>query len=88
MALTKDDIRLAAKRLDQAGQVVLAGSFIRPIETRKGDTIQAAMDRMGRSVVISPDVDGAKGVFLTCRISRSNIQPISTAASIWANSSK
>ena len=41
MALTKDDIRLAAKRLDQAGQVVLAGSFIRPIETRKGDTIQA-----------------------------------------------
>ena len=23
------------------GQVVLAGSFIRPIETRKGDTIQA-----------------------------------------------
>ena len=24
-----------------AGQVVLAGSFIRPIETRKGDTIQA-----------------------------------------------
>ena len=26
---------------DRAGQVVLAGSFIRPIETRKGDTIQA-----------------------------------------------
>ena len=25
----------------EAGQVVLAGSFIRPIETRKGDTIQA-----------------------------------------------
>jgi 2-oxo-hept-3-ene-1,7-dioate hydratase len=24
----------------EAGQVVLAGSFIRPIETRKGDTIQ------------------------------------------------
>ena len=67
MALTKDDIRLAAERLHQAdvpnhpatsgawlankiaahglalepGQVVLAGSFIRPIETRKGDTIQA-----------------------------------------------
>ena len=54
MALTKDDIRLAAERLHQTektraplglalepGQVVLAGSFIRPIETRKGDTIQA-----------------------------------------------
>ena len=25
----------------EPGQVVLAGSFIRPIETRKGDTIQA-----------------------------------------------
>jgi 2-oxo-hept-3-ene-1,7-dioate hydratase len=25
----------------EAGQVVLAGSFIRPIETRMGDTIQA-----------------------------------------------
>jgi len=25
----------------EVGQVVLAGSFIRPIETRKGDTIQA-----------------------------------------------
>ena len=25
----------------EAGQIVLAGSFIRPIETRKGDTIQA-----------------------------------------------
>ena len=25
----------------EQGQVVLAGSFIRPIETRKGDTIQA-----------------------------------------------
>jgi 2-oxo-hept-3-ene-1,7-dioate hydratase len=25
----------------ERGQVVLAGSFIRPIETRKGDTIQA-----------------------------------------------
>ena len=25
----------------EAGQVVLAGSFIRPVETRKGDTIQA-----------------------------------------------
>jgi 2-oxo-hept-3-ene-1,7-dioate hydratase len=25
----------------EPGQIVLAGSFIRPIETRKGDTIQA-----------------------------------------------
>jgi hypothetical protein len=25
----------------EAGQMVLAGSFIRPIEARKGDTIQA-----------------------------------------------
>lgn len=54
MALTKDDIRLAAERRHQAkknraplglalepGQVALEGSFIRPIETRKGDTIQA-----------------------------------------------
>jgi 2-keto-4-pentenoate hydratase len=35
MPLTKDDIRLAAERLHRAG------SFLRPIETRKGDTIQA-----------------------------------------------
>jgi 2-keto-4-pentenoate hydratase len=73
MALTKDDIRLAAERPHRAektgrqirqlsleypgitiadayaiqkasvepGQVVPAGSFIRPIATRKGDTIQA-----------------------------------------------
>ena len=59
MALSNDEIRIAAERLDHAektrklirqislglalepGQVVLAGSFIRPIETRKGDTIQA-----------------------------------------------
>ena len=31
----------------EAGQVVLAGSFIRPIETRKGDTIQADYGRYG-----------------------------------------
>jgi 2-oxo-hept-3-ene-1,7-dioate hydratase len=31
----------------QPGQVVLAGSFIRPIETRKGDTIQADYGRHG-----------------------------------------
>jgi 2-keto-4-pentenoate hydratase len=58
MALSNDEIRIAAERLDHAektrkqirqislglalepGLVVLAGSFIRPIETRKGDTIQ------------------------------------------------
>jgi 2-oxo-hept-3-ene-1,7-dioate hydratase len=31
----------------EPGQVVLAGSFIRPIETRKGDTIQADYGRYG-----------------------------------------
>src|ERR1700690_3674873 len=31
----------------EAGQVVLAGSFIRPIETRKGDTIQADYGQYG-----------------------------------------
>jgi len=31
----------------EAGQVVLSGSFIRPIETRKGDTIQADYGRYG-----------------------------------------
>ena len=31
----------------EPGQVVLAGSFIRPIETRKGDTIQADYGRHG-----------------------------------------
>jgi 2-oxo-hept-3-ene-1,7-dioate hydratase len=31
----------------ESGQVVLAGSFIRPIETRKGDTIQADYGRYG-----------------------------------------
>lgn len=31
----------------EAGQVVLSGSFIRPIETRKGDTIQADYGRHG-----------------------------------------
>lgn len=34
--------KIAANRLAlEAGQVVLAGSFIRPIEARRGDTIQA-----------------------------------------------
>jgi 2-oxo-hept-3-ene-1,7-dioate hydratase len=32
----------------EPGQVVLAGSFIRPIETRKGDTIQADYGPMAR----------------------------------------
>jgi 2-oxo-hept-3-ene-1,7-dioate hydratase len=32
----------------EPGQVVLAGSFIRPIETRKGDTIQADYGPMSR----------------------------------------
>ena len=43
MALTKDDIRLAAERLNQAEKTrkQIRGSFMRPIETRKGDTIQA-----------------------------------------------
>jgi 2-keto-4-pentenoate hydratase len=31
----------------EPGQVVLAGSFIRPIETRKGDTIQADYGTFG-----------------------------------------
>jgi 2-oxo-hept-3-ene-1,7-dioate hydratase len=31
----------------EPGQIVLAGSFIRPIETRKGDTIQAAYGAYG-----------------------------------------
>jgi 2-oxo-hept-3-ene-1,7-dioate hydratase len=35
MALSKEDIRVAAESLHRAG------SFIRPIETRKGDTIHA-----------------------------------------------
>ena len=40
--------KIAAQGLAlEPGQVVLAGSFIRPIETRKGDTIQADYGRCG-----------------------------------------
>jgi 2-oxo-hept-3-ene-1,7-dioate hydratase len=41
----------------EAGQVVLAGSFIRPVETRKGDTIKPTMAPMVRSAASSPDAD-------------------------------
>jgi len=43
MALSADEIRNAAGSgfALEAGQEVLSGSFIRPIETRKADTIQA-----------------------------------------------
>ena len=43
MALSADEIRNAAGSglALEADQAVLSGSFIRPIETRKADTIQA-----------------------------------------------
>ena len=74
----------------EPGQVVLAGSFIRPIETRKGDTIQADYGPygIGQLLLRLMPLEQSLGVIRTCRISRSNIPPISMPASTWPRWSK